>query len=347
MYLIVYREKITLKIVDEKQNTETYNEVDIKDQLCLYIKKFAETTKANYSQLYALYNGRSLLDERLNIPIDKIINSQDKKDKYMILLIYQDTESEKRYQDEITIILSIESAKIEKLKGKRGETLRDAIINSSQIKLDLKWCIIKYGKYGIDLNQKFDDIANEEDKKNLKIDLTVTFTIPLMVTFVKNNEKTKIPCLLSYKVDDVIECYCKENKLNKEDCYFFPKNGKYDFRYKKFSELVLDDDQILNKFPNERINNTDNFYNSSENFAQTNQTIINIKEKMNYNSLSILQEKEKETDVNQLEMEITVFKQCFCARHKDIIYCLYALLWMLILLGVIIVIIWKLWKFIF
>ena len=83
MYLLVYREKISLKIVDEKQNTETYNEVDIKDQLCLYIKKFAEKTKANYSQLFALYNGRSLLDERLNIPIDKIINSQDKKDKRM------------------------------------------------------------------------------------------------------------------------------------------------------------------------------------------------------------------------------------------------------------------------
>ena len=335
-----YEEKVILTITNETQHTENYK-VDNKEQLSLYIKKFAESIKANYSQLYVLYNGRSLFRENLNISIKEIMNMEDKNNKRMSILIYQVTEFDIEDQDDIIIVLSIESVKIEKLKGKRGEILRDTIINSSIIKLDLKWCNFKYGKNDIDLNQKFDDIANEEDKKNLKIELTVTFTIPLIVNFVKNKEKLKFQCLLGYRVDNTFSSYCRENHIEQEDCIFIYKNEKV--LGKKFFELIFDNDETLNTFLNETINDNNNSI-IGENLNQTNKNFI-INEKINYNAINV--PLKKKIDVKKLEIEIKVVKPCFFARYEGLICIMYILFWVLVIIGAFIFLVWKLfsaWK---
>ena len=84
----------------------------------------------------------------LKKPVSEIINPEDAKDKIMQILAFQ-LEFKNNQEDEIIIILSIESVKIIKLTGKRGEEIKNIIKNS--IKLDLNWCTFKYKKNEIDL----------------------------------------------------------------------------------------------------------------------------------------------------------------------------------------------------
>ena len=107
----------------------------------------------------------------------------------MTILLYEGNELEAKDQDEIKILLLIESVKKIELKGKKGETIKDIIKNYSIFKIDLKWCIFKYKENEIDLNKKFDNIANDEDKTKSELIITVNYTIPVIVNCFKENKK--------------------------------------------------------------------------------------------------------------------------------------------------------------
>jgi len=55
----------------------------------------------------------------------------------MTLLVYYQTDFDINDLQEIQIVLSIESIKINKIKGKKGDTIKDIIIQSGKIKIDL------------------------------------------------------------------------------------------------------------------------------------------------------------------------------------------------------------------
>ena len=131
------KEEIKLKITDGSQNTIIY-ECDTKRPLEMYINQFAQDIKVNFSSPYVLYKGECLFGAELKKPISEIIKPQDKADKIMTLLLYENTEFDKYNQDEIKIILSIESVKKYELKGIKGEALKNIIMVSSIIKIDLK-----------------------------------------------------------------------------------------------------------------------------------------------------------------------------------------------------------------
>ena len=110
--------------------------------------------------------------------------------------------------------------KTEQLKGKKGDIIKDIIENSSLIKLDLKYYIFKHGENEIDLNQNFDNIANDYEKKDSRLPITVNCTIPLIVNLVnKNNKKYPIKCFLKDKFSEKIRIFFKENQLDIEDYY--------------------------------------------------------------------------------------------------------------------------------
>ena len=140
----------------------------------------------------------------------------------MILLLYDNTEIDINNKNTINIVLLIESVKKYELKGIKEETLKNIISDSSVIKLDLKWCIFKYKENKIDINKKFDDLANDEDKKKLKIILTVNYTIPLIDNYVdKNNKKLSI---IECKLNDWVDIYFTKNDNYKEDYDLFFEN---------------------------------------------------------------------------------------------------------------------------
>ena len=156
-------ESITL-ILNYEQTIYEYK-CYLKDLLEKYFLIFEKSTNIDHSYIYILYRGVTFYGKKFKKPISEIINDQDKKDKIMTLLIYIDTELNKNDLDEIKIVLALESVKIYKLKGERRELIIDIIRDSPNFKLDLKCCIFTYKEKEIDINQKFDDIANDEDKK--------------------------------------------------------------------------------------------------------------------------------------------------------------------------------------
>ena len=147
------------------------------------INKFSQDIQITYSSPFVLYYGESIYGIKLKTPLSEVIKPQDKEEKKMILLLYDNTEIDINNKNTINIVLLIESVKKYELKGIKEKTLKNIISDSSVIKLDLKWCIFKYKENKIDINKKFDDLANDEDKKKLKIILTVNYTIPLIVNY--------------------------------------------------------------------------------------------------------------------------------------------------------------------
>ena len=266
--------KISLEIMYEQMTTKI--ECNLSDVLEIHLIEFAKLKNLNYSSIYFLYSGNSLIPSELKRPISEIITSQDKNEKRMLLLSYKLEIDVK--EDEVIIVLSIESVKIKKSSGGRGEKIKDIIKNI--IELDLKWCTFKYRNNEIDIEQKFDDIANEEDKRQLKIDLTVNYTIPLIVNFSKKKKIYSIRCLLGDSVEDIIYQYFREKKLESFDYDLFYENKIFEnYYHKKFYEIIQED--TIQKIPeNEQIIETIQSFPSTENINELNKIVFNNEKKL-------------------------------------------------------------------
>lgn len=289
-------EKTILKITDGNKNSKIY-ECNIKESLEQYTNKFAKDINVNYSSPMVLYRGESLFGDKLKKPLCEIIKPGD---KITTMILFQYTESDINAQDEINIILSIESVKILQLKGKREDIIKDIIRKSSIIKLDLKWCIFKYKENEIDINKKFDDIANDEDKKKLEIIITINYTIPLIVNYVNENKKsTIIQCLLSDRVDIFFEINHQDK--NDFDLLFEYKKVEY---YKIFYELISED-KIQNYFTNK--NNTKDLLTPNYMMEQSSTNINNVNETNIDMPISI--SSSNESDNKKLEIEIRIIKK--------------------------------------
>ena len=314
--MIEEQKKITV-IMKYKHHTKDYK-CDENVSLEAFVNDFAKLINVDHSSLYALYGRNSLFSEDFKKPISEIIKPLDKNAQMMTLLFAQNTLFAITDQDvEIIIFLSIESVKQVILNGKKGEAIRNIIGNSSVIEFDLKWCIFKYKEKEIDLNKKFDDIANDNDKKELKLNLTLTYTIPLIVNIVnEKNEKYRIQCLLKDTIEDKIDSYFQKYNLNRDDYDIFYENKiiiNNDFTI--FYEIISGN----NRFPNTKKNNNENCITINETLEDINSTKINdkqIKDKVK----SVLPN--NEGDETKLEVEIQVIKKaCFFLCDKRISKC--------------------------
>lgn len=323
--MIEEQKKITV-IMKYKHITKDYK-CDENVSLEAFVNDFSELINVDHSSLYALYGRNSLFSEDFKKPISEIITPFDKNDQMMTLFFAQNTLFAITDQDvEIIIFLSIESVKQVILNGKKEVALRNIIRKSPAIEFDLKWCIFKYKGNEIDLNQKFDDIANDEDKKELKINLTLTYTIPLIVNIVnEKNEKYRIQCLLKDKIEDKIESYFQKYNLNRDDYDIFYENKIIKNNDFKIFYEIFSGNNIHNRFPNTKKNNNESSITINENLEEINSTKINdmqIKDKVK----SVLPNNEGyET---KLEVEIQVIKKArfflvdkkiskCCDRNKD------------------------------
>ena len=195
----------------------------------------------------------------------------------MLLLVYQ-LEFDISQDDEIIIVLLIESVKIKKLSGKKSEKIKEII--KSSIEFDFKWCIFKYRENNIDIEKKFDDVEDNMDKKQLKIVITVNYTIPVIANFVYEHNKKNIDsiqCLLRDRVYTKIESYFIENQLDYGEYFLICENQIFDnFHHLIFYELISKH-KINNSFYNEhtKTNNIILAYPTSENLNDSNKININ------------------------------------------------------------------------
>ena len=305
---------IDLNITDGTQNSKRYK-CDTKEPLKKYIKRFTDEFKLNYSSSVVLYDGKSLFGEELKKSISKIINKHDMNDKTMALLLYENSAFDKHAQDEIKIILVVQQLKINELKGIKGQTIEDIIREDSKIKINLKWCIFIYEGNEIDINKKFDEIANEKDKKNSQIIITLNYTIPLIVNYFNKEIKnsTTIKCGFKDRVDNYF------NKINiylREKDYYFTYENKKVKKSNTFYEIISED-KIQNFITNENNNpniTTINNFTSIENLDKTNKIMDIGKEKEKIGPKTMFPSNDK--DDRKLVIEMKVIKKCFCVRHR-------------------------------
>ena len=301
--------KIDLRITEETQKTQCY-ECETKNPLEKYINDFIDEFKLKLSSLYVLYDGKCLFGKELKKPISKIISKIDKENKKMALLLRGNSVFDIHEQDEIKIILSIEPSQTPELKGIKGQTIKEIIKEKFIIKIDLKWCIFKYKENEIDINKKFDDIANNEDKRRSTIIITLNFTIPLIVHYIRKNKNKSlsIPC----KLNDWVDIYFTKTNRVKYDYNLFYK-GKNIVNYKVFFELISEE-LIQDKLTKANIYNTENCFKTSDNIKKTNETMINLNEKINGIPTSVFPSNKKNDE--KLEIEIKVIKKCCCVIYK-------------------------------
>ena len=293
---------ITLEI-SYNQNKIKYK-CKITDILENYVKKYTNENNLKYENIYVIYNGNVLLGEQLKKPIFTIISSINKEDRVMPLMI-EISKFNSVEENEIIIILSIESVKIIELKGDRKEKIKNLIKDS--IEFDFKWCIFKYREKEIDIEQKFDNIVNDEEKK---IVIDVNYTIPVIVCFEdEQKNKQKIQCLLGDFIGDKIKPYFGKNHFDSDYYYLIYKNKKIDsFYYEKFYEIITED-KIKDSLANINIYNNTKLFTSSDNLEKTNTTTINDKEKIIVLPFNA-------TNEEKIKIKLKIIKKCCCVRLK-------------------------------
>ena len=301
-------DKISLNIIYESQKVES-SECSINDKIEKILISFAKKNNIEYSSLYILYNGTIFQNDSFKKTFFEIINTFDKKEKSMNILVYRTTNDTnhikpkqennnmmKNMKNMINIILIIDSKNPLILQGKREDKLKDTINkNSVKIGLNIESLTFKYGINVIDLNQKFDDFASDEDKKLSGITLSVYTKVPIKVVFVNNidnndnNDDRKIPfdCFLEDKIKNFCLEYCSKINKSIKDLSFKYENIEIKLN-QTFYEMLKD----KNNIDTSTIDIISNM-NETNNDFDAKQIIQNIK-----------------------EIEITVNLKSFLKRHK-------------------------------
>ena len=248
---------ITVLIIYGNQTSETYicNPNDkIKD--CL--TKFAEKIiKMELRSLYFLYGGTQIAKNNLDKSIYDIMNSQDKLERKMSILVYPidiDISFRPKNLEEISIIFILESNKTKIIKADRDKLMRDIFKDFARNEgLDFNSLMFKYGDKKIEFNEKlkFDNIANSLDKKCLGMTILVYHRTPLTINFIFNNNfKYIMNCFLEDKIREIINKYCIQNNLDINNLLFYyqnnPLNLDNNFLDLNINEPDPNDNDILN-----------------------------------------------------------------------------------------------------
>jgi len=151
-----------------------------------------------------LYNGNLLKSDNFNETILSFMNSYDKQLKEINILVYRkedELEVDIIPSDDINIMLIIDSQNVSKLQGKMNETLKTIIERDNpNIISDLDKLEFIYRNKVINLDNKFEDIADEYDKKINGLTINVNHKEKVIIKFIndKFGEK-RIICLAQDK----------------------------------------------------------------------------------------------------------------------------------------------------
>ena len=177
-------------------------ECDINDKFEIVVNELSSKLNIEKSSLFFLYNGNSLNFDNFNEKILSIINSYDKQLKEINILVYR-IEVDIIQLEDINIILIIDSQNVFKLQGKKDETLKTIIERDNpNIISDLDKLEFIYRNKVINLDKKFEDIEDENDKKINGLAINVNHKEKVIIKFIndKFGEK-RIICLLKIKLE--------------------------------------------------------------------------------------------------------------------------------------------------
>ena len=211
-------DEITLIISFESQKVETFK-CKKNDTLIDILKKFATKMNEDYNTFIILYSGKSIQKKDFTQTFDEFMSLTDKKARKMNILIYKKNQSILHVKETITIILIINLENPIVMKGKRIETIKD-IYNryKNKIGIEIDSLIFQYGNDIIDVNKKFEEIANKTDKNSSGMTLTaqtIINKIPLKIIFVDSitRQKSNFDGYLDDKIKVACKKYC--SSINK------------------------------------------------------------------------------------------------------------------------------------
>ena len=176
------------------------------------------------------------------------------------------------------------------MQGKREETIKDIILrNSAKIDMNLNYSSFKYNNNEIDINQKYNDIANDNDKIAGTMIINLD-TNSLKVYFVnEKNERVIIDCVKKDKIKNICLQYCQQININLKDLSF--KYGMIPVNLEETFEQLISNEPFSSNNAHERLG--------------TDVTFVNLNEP---------------NSITNNEIEIRVFKnESFFKRHKKLI----------------------------
>ena len=232
--------KITIRFIYQF-NEYIEIESNIDEKLEIAINELCSRLNIDKTSIFCLYNGNALNLDDFDKSLSSIINSNDRQIKKINILVYK---IEDPQLDDINIMLIVESLNVFILKGKKDETLKSIIQKvNAQFILDIdKFEFINKNKK-INLDKKFEDIADEYDTKINRLIIYANHKEKIIVKFVndKYGEK-RVICFPQDIIDNVIKNHCFPQVNAKPNFYFFKyKNKEIDF-YKTINELYNDGD---------------------------------------------------------------------------------------------------------
>ena len=215
------------------------------------INKFAIKINEDISSLVILYCGKNLSNEDFKLPFSRIISKQDKNTKLMNILIIKQPNTTIINQNNIIIKLKINSTNSISLQGTKEETIKDIILkNSAKIDVDLNYSSFTYNNNEIDINKKFNDIANDNDKIKGIIIINLD-TNSLKVYFVnERNERIKIDCVKKDKIKNICIQYCQQININLKDLTF--KYGMIPVNLEETFEQLISNEPFSSNNAHER-----------------------------------------------------------------------------------------------
>ena len=236
------------------------------------LKNFALQMNLELTSLIFLYGGDTI--GNLKLSFFQLMSEEDKKIKEMNILAYNITKSmiqnqNQNQQTHINIIFRLESISntvIVIKKIRREESLKN-ICNeyASENGLIFNSLIFKYEGKEIDINKKFDDIANKYDKNCYGMSILVSKKNLLKINFLyKNNPPYPMECYKEDKIKDVLNIYAINNNLNL---------NKLSFKY-GLVPITLDNSTFNDLIINYDTNSKITFNNTTKLFSDNNEDTI-------------------------------------------------------------------------
>ena len=298
------KNQITVKIdfgADEKTIICNENE---KTEIIL--GKFCSENKLQLTSVYFLYYGKIVTDDDYKKPIKEIISSIDKENNIMTMLCNLKDDYKNPSQpnnNDINFMVIVNSEEEIKIKGKKSQSIYENLSDVIKKLGNADNLIFHYGEKEIDIKQKFEEIANEHDKKGH------CMTIHINYKKIKVNFKNRSGNL----IEKSYSCFGKEklkdlcNKYSKDTNGTDYNNSGLIFTYNN-QAINLEND--LNQLIKDNNNANDN------NLNQTN------------------------IDINNKEINIYVSqKKCLCLRNNKKLVIMLSTVGAVILIGLIILLI--------
>ena len=214
------KDEITLILFYNSQIVKTLK-CNKHDKLEKVFRNFASQIGEFFNSLIFLYSGDKITD--FTKTFNQTINELDKAEKKMNILVYNMNRSLiYSNQNYINFIFLLNSKDFNEIKAPREEIIKKVCNEYANKKsLNFDSLLFKYGGKEIDLNKKFDDLANIFDKNCNGMPILVYNKNPLKIKFLYNEELPyEMNCYKEDKIKDVFNKYAIDKSLNIDNLSF-------------------------------------------------------------------------------------------------------------------------------